>query len=147
MSKVISGISMSLDGFVTGPNVTRDQQLGDGGQILHQWLHDPDRVCDCTELLARRCGEPRGLLSIPGDGPTRLRYEAWPRATAGVGVTAVPPAARPPCFFGSLASHRRPGRFGRRSLSSPLFIVTDGHPHPLLAPGSKQAKAAPRAGG
>ncbi len=30
MSKVISGISMSLDGFVTGPNVTREQQLGDG---------------------------------------------------------------------------------------------------------------------
>jgi dihydrofolate reductase len=50
MSKVISGISMSLDGFVTGPNVTRERQLGDGGQILHQWLHVPDPRE--TELLA-----------------------------------------------------------------------------------------------
>ena len=36
MCKIISGISMSLDGFVTGPNVTREQQLGDGGEVLHQ---------------------------------------------------------------------------------------------------------------
>jgi dihydrofolate reductase len=50
VSKVISGISMSLDGFVTGPNVTREQQLGDGGQVLHQWLHEPDPRD--TELLA-----------------------------------------------------------------------------------------------
>jgi dihydrofolate reductase len=42
MSMVISGISMSLDGFVTGPNVTRQQQLGDGGQVLHRWLNEPD---------------------------------------------------------------------------------------------------------
>ena len=36
MGKVISGISMSLDGFVTGPNVSREQQLGDGGDVLQQ---------------------------------------------------------------------------------------------------------------
>lgn len=42
MSKVISAISMSLDGYVTGPNVTREQQLGDGGEVLHRWLDEPD---------------------------------------------------------------------------------------------------------
>src|SRR5262245_989972 len=42
MSKVISGISMSLDGFVTGPHVNREQQLGDGGDVLHKWLWEPD---------------------------------------------------------------------------------------------------------
>ncbi|MEU9900004.1 dihydrofolate reductase family protein [Streptomyces phaeochromogenes] len=41
MSKVVSGISMSLDGFVAGLNVSREQQLGDGGLPLHQWLHQP----------------------------------------------------------------------------------------------------------
>lgn len=50
MSKVVSAISMSLDGFVTGPDVTREQQLGEGGQVLHQWLHEPD-LRD-AELLA-----------------------------------------------------------------------------------------------
>jgi dihydrofolate reductase len=42
MSQVISGISMSLDGFVTGPNVDREHQLGDGGDVLHRWLWEPD---------------------------------------------------------------------------------------------------------
>lgn len=30
-------ISMSLDGFVAGPNQTLEQPLGDGGERLHQW--------------------------------------------------------------------------------------------------------------
>jgi dihydrofolate reductase len=33
---------MSLDGFVTGPNVNREHQLGDGGEALHRWLDEPD---------------------------------------------------------------------------------------------------------
>lgn len=41
MAKIISGISMSLDGFVTGPNVDRAHQLGDGGDVLHRWLWEP----------------------------------------------------------------------------------------------------------
>ncbi len=37
MSKVVSEISMSLDGFVTGPNVRAGNGMGDGGERLHDW--------------------------------------------------------------------------------------------------------------
>jgi dihydrofolate reductase len=30
-------MSMSLDGFIAGPNETRDNGLGDGGERLHEW--------------------------------------------------------------------------------------------------------------
>jgi dihydrofolate reductase len=38
MTKVIFEISMSLDGYVAGPNATLESPLGDGGERLHQWV-------------------------------------------------------------------------------------------------------------
>ena len=37
MGRVIYDISMSLDGFVAGPNVRLEAGLGDGGERLHDW--------------------------------------------------------------------------------------------------------------
>jgi dihydrofolate reductase len=37
MGKTILDMSISLDGFVAGPNETIDNGLGDGGQRLHDW--------------------------------------------------------------------------------------------------------------
>jgi dihydrofolate reductase len=38
MSKVVLDISMSLDGYVTGPNVRAEEPMGDGGEGLHAWM-------------------------------------------------------------------------------------------------------------
>jgi dihydrofolate reductase len=38
MSRVILDLSMSLDGFVAGPNVNVDNPLGDDGDRLHDWM-------------------------------------------------------------------------------------------------------------
>jgi dihydrofolate reductase len=38
MSKVVLDVSMSLDGFATGPNVREAEPMGDGGERLHEWL-------------------------------------------------------------------------------------------------------------
>ncbi len=38
MEKVILDISMSLDGFIAGPNDNRKQPLGEGGEQLHDWI-------------------------------------------------------------------------------------------------------------
>jgi dihydrofolate reductase len=38
MGKLTLDISMSLDGFVAGPNQTLDQPLGEGGEALHEWV-------------------------------------------------------------------------------------------------------------
>jgi dihydrofolate reductase len=38
MPPLLLDITMSLDGFVAGPNRTLEQPLGEGGEQLHQWL-------------------------------------------------------------------------------------------------------------
>jgi dihydrofolate reductase len=38
MAKLKLDISMSLDGFVAGPNQTLDEPLGRGGEQLHEWV-------------------------------------------------------------------------------------------------------------
>ena len=37
MSKVIAEVSVSLDGYVAGPNQTLEEPLGKGGEGLHEW--------------------------------------------------------------------------------------------------------------
>jgi dihydrofolate reductase len=38
MPELILDISMSLDGFVAGPNATLDDPLGENGMRLHEWI-------------------------------------------------------------------------------------------------------------
>src|SRR6266699_5745540 len=39
--KVIFDISLSLDGFITGPNNSPEKPLGEGGERLHNWMFLP----------------------------------------------------------------------------------------------------------
>jgi dihydrofolate reductase len=38
MTKVVAGITTSLDGYITGPNDGPGRGLGDGGERLHYWV-------------------------------------------------------------------------------------------------------------
>jgi dihydrofolate reductase len=38
MGRLTFEISMSLDGFVAGPNQTLEEPLGEGGEQLHEWI-------------------------------------------------------------------------------------------------------------
>jgi dihydrofolate reductase len=38
MTKVAAGITISLDGYITGPNDGPGRGLGDGGERLHYWV-------------------------------------------------------------------------------------------------------------
>ena len=42
MSKVVLELSMSLDGFIAGPNDNPDNGLGDGGDALFKWYSSGD---------------------------------------------------------------------------------------------------------
>lgn len=37
MARLRFGISMSVDGFIAGPNPSEEQPLGEGGEQLHEW--------------------------------------------------------------------------------------------------------------
>jgi dihydrofolate reductase len=54
MSKVKYDVSVSLDGFTTGPNDTPEQGLGEGGERLHEWLYD---LRSWREMHGREGGE------------------------------------------------------------------------------------------
>jgi dihydrofolate reductase len=38
MGKIVAGITMSVDGYITGPNDGPGNGLGDGGERLHYWV-------------------------------------------------------------------------------------------------------------
>ncbi|RSM72184.1 DNA-binding protein [Actinoplanes sp. ATCC 53533] len=90
MAKVIADISMSLDGFVTGPAPGPDNGLGDGGEGLHTWAFSADPVdravlastTDATGAVVMG----RRLFDIV-DGPHGWNDEVG----YGAGLAAAPP--------------------------------------------------------
>ena len=59
MSASVLYMSMSLDGFIAGPNEGPDNGLGDGGHRLHEWLMANDEV-DVEAI--RRSGTVDGAI-------------------------------------------------------------------------------------
>ncbi|MET7818982.1 hypothetical protein [Micromonospora zamorensis] len=57
-------MSVSLDGFAAGPDVTAGQPMGRGGERLHEWLSMPTGIA-----LLR-------LTASPRSGSTPRRYES-----------------------------------------------------------------------
>ena len=48
MSATVLYMSMSLDGFIAGPNEGPDNGLGDGGDRLHDWIPSPAAILEAT---------------------------------------------------------------------------------------------------
>jgi dihydrofolate reductase len=62
-------MSMSLDGFIAGPNETDDNGLGDGGDRLHDWAFpdvDPDQRGPHVGRLAGANGEVSAEMRLTG---------------------------------------------------------------------------------
>jgi hypothetical protein len=60
MALVVCDMSVSLDGYVTGPNDSRDNPFGDGAGMLHDWMFDA------------ATGDDRALLQEMVDGAGAL---------------------------------------------------------------------------
>lgn len=72
MGKVTSDMSMSLDGFITGPNDGVEKPLGEGGERLHEWVYG---------LASWR--ERHGLAGGKADRDAEVIYESF-KATGAV---------------------------------------------------------------
>jgi dihydrofolate reductase len=99
VARVIADISMSLDGFITGPSPGPANGLGDGGEGLHTWALHPDPVdsdvLDATTAATGAVIMGRRLFDII-DGPhgwnDEMGYGADRAATPPVlVVTSRPP--------------------------------------------------------
>ena len=53
MSRLRCDISISLDGFVAGPNQSEENPLGEGGERLHDWVVP---LAACARPTATRAG-------------------------------------------------------------------------------------------
>jgi dihydrofolate reductase len=74
MSKVTSHISMSLDGFITEPNVGIGNGLGDGGEQLHDWQFD--KKTDADAAIRDEIYASTGAVVI-GKRMFDVGYEPW----------------------------------------------------------------------
>jgi dihydrofolate reductase len=73
MSKLRCHITISLDGFVAGPNQTEENPLGDGGEQLHDWM---------VPLAGWR--ESHGKKGGEANASTRIFEESLENVGAGV---------------------------------------------------------------
>jgi dihydrofolate reductase len=121
MSKVFVELTMSLDGYVAGPNDSPDNPLGDGGQRLFDWYRSGD-----TELPLPGTDM---VFKVSRASADHLR-ESW---TAGGAMVAGrrmfdianawhgnPPGGGP-CF---IVTHSPPQQWVKQG--SPFVFVTDG---------------------
>ncbi len=120
MGKVTFNMTMSLDGFVAGPNDNPDNSLGDGGERLFDWYFSGDVEIAISE------GTPPLKVSPQS---AKLLKESF--ATSGAGVWGRrtfdiarawgghPPGT--PCF---VVTHHPPQEWIYEG--SPFIFVTDG---------------------
>jgi hypothetical protein len=91
MSKLRCHISISVDGFVAGPNQSEENPLGEGGERLHDWVvplaawreSHGEKGGEVNES-ARIVEESRENIGNPGNSEVRLEQV---RAVEAPGVT------------------------------------------------------------
>jgi dihydrofolate reductase len=98
MAKIIAAITMSVDGYITGPNDGPGKGLGEGGERLHHWVFGGPWTYD---------NEPQG-------GPAGEDAEYLDAMTARVGAIIV-----------GRTMYEAAGRWGDHNpFGMPLFVVT-----------------------
>jgi dihydrofolate reductase len=93
MSKVTCQISMSLDGYIAGPNQSLDNPLGEGGMRLHEWAFATEswreqhgkaggeRTADAEVAQEAMQGIGAHIMGRKmfggGDGPWDEKWKGW----------------------------------------------------------------------
>lgn len=95
MTRVICDMSMSLDGYVTGPNDSRERPFGDGAEGLHDWIFDAATDADRAVLEA----------SMGSVGAIIMGRTSFEKNEGDGGWGDGGPAGDVPCF---VVSHREP---------------------------------------
>lgn len=98
MTKVAAGITISLDGYIAGPNDGPGRGLGDGGERLHYWVF----------------GGPWSYDEEPRGEPTGADKEYLDRAMTGAGAVVI----------GRNMYEAAEAWGGHNPFGVPLFVVT-----------------------
>ena len=111
MAQVICDMSISLDGYVTGPNDSRENPFGDGAGMLHDWI------------WGGATDEDRAMLQemIDGCGAVVMGRRSFDKNEGDGGWGDGGPVGDVPCF---VVTHHEP----TTSYPSVFTFVTDGVP-------------------
>jgi dihydrofolate reductase len=94
MSKLRCHISISLDGFVAGPNQSDENPLGEGGERLHDWVtalaawresheqqggevNESTRIVEEVRENIGAAVMGRNMFGPPGGGPWDDQWKGW----------------------------------------------------------------------
>src|SRR6266508_843889 len=126
MSKLRCHISISLDGFVAGPNQSEENPLGEGGERLHDWV---------VPLAAWR--EAHGKQDGEVNESTRIFEESRENIEAAVmGRNMFGPIGGGPWGDGQLT-----GWWGDEPpFHYPVFILTHHPRDPVVMEGGRSAE-------
>ena len=117
MGKVIAEISMSLDGFVAGPDVTPEEPLGKGGEELHEWL-----------IATKGWRQPHGHEG----GETGPDSDVFERSIANVGATVMGRGMFGPVEGGPWGNEPWEGWWGDEPpFHVPVYVLTHYEREPL----------------
>jgi dihydrofolate reductase len=109
MTPVICDMSASLDGYVTGPNDSRENPFGDGAGMLHDWM------------FGAATDEDRAILQemLDGVGAIVMGRKSFDKNEGDGGWGDGGPAGDIPCF---VVTHHKPA-----TSHPPVYtFVTDG---------------------
>lgn len=62
MTKIVAGITTSLDGYIAGPNDGPEKGLGEGGERLHYWVFGGPWTYEDQDRLGGATGPDREFL-------------------------------------------------------------------------------------
>ena len=117
MSKVRAHISISLDGYVAGPNQTQEEPLGEGGEQLHEWM-----------FTLKAWLEPHGESGGEEDASNAVVLEA----NANVGAEIMGRGKYGPAARGPWGDDPWRGWWGEDPpFHKPVFVVTHHEREPL----------------
>lgn len=120
MGKVVFNITMSLDGFVAGPNDGPENGLGDGGDALFKWYFSGDTEIFISEATPVLKVSPQSA-ELLNEAVRAYRAGVWGRRTFDIaqGWGGHPPGS--PAF---IVTHSVPREWVYAG--SPFTFVTDG---------------------
>jgi dihydrofolate reductase len=121
MGKLVADITMSLDGFITGPDDAPGRGLGERGEVLHNWvMGGPWRYDDEGRRFAPLEVDRNVLQQAMGSIGAGIIGRRMFDVTGGWGGN--PPGGPDARYF--VLTHSVPQQWVRRD--SPFTFVTDG---------------------
>lgn len=110
MATVYAELSISLDGYMAGPNVSADLPMGEGGELVHAWMFEGRTEPEQARFEADYFSQVGALIM-----GRRM-------ADVGIGPWGEDPTFHAPCF---VVTHRPHDTITKLGGTSYVFVTDD----------------------